>query len=761
MRVKIIKGNSTIKITVKGLVQGVGFRPFIYRLATNHQITGWVKNADEGVIIHASGDSVSLALFVDAIKTDAPAAASILSITTKKLPNGCFTDFRILKSDNNRNAAELTQIGPDIAVCANCLTDLKKQTHRVSYPLINCTHCGPRFSIIKNLPYDRVRTTMGKFAMCRTCHDEFNDINDRRFHAQPIACNQCGPIYKMLAEGEEITNFEAILKKSASMLDGGRIVAVKGVGGFFIACDALKNPTILKLRNLKGRDGKPFAVMFRNTNKVLDFCFADSEELTLLQSWRRPVVILPGKGKLPDGVSNGLKTVGAFLPYMPFHYLLFEKLKTDALVFTSGNFSDEPIIKSNKKAFDKLATICDAVVFYNRKIYNRVDDSVDRIINSKPQIIRRSRGYAPAPVPTTINVTNILAVGGELKNTFCIGRNNSAILSQHIGDLKDHETFQFYSESINRFKKLFRVNPELVAHDLHPDYYSTKFAKESGLPAIAVQHHHAHVVSCMAEHSLDEDVIGVCFDGTGMGDDGHIWGSEFFICNAGKYQRLAHFEYMPMPGGDLAVAQPWRMAVALLYQILGKELVSLNLPLVRSVGMKKIEWLTRAMDKNINCPLTSGAGRIFDAVSALLGLCLESTFEAEAPMRLEDIAGKNEDDLYPYRINRNISFSETIKGIIFDLKTGIKPAAISGKFHNTIAAATCDKIVQINKQSGLKKVVLSGGVFQNKILLEKIVDKISAEGYEVYTHSQVPANDGGISLGQLIIAAKKRSKQCV
>jgi hydrogenase maturation protein HypF len=688
-------------------------------------------------------------------------AATITQISSCEIVNNSYNQFEIIQSTRNGKSKEFTQIGPDIAVCNHCLDDLKKQKHRLNYPLINCTQCGPRFSIIKNLPYDRAQTTMASFTMCAECREEYNNINDRRFHAQPIACNNCGPKYKMVVDGKTFHNFEQILNKTALKIDQGKIIAIKGVGGFFITCDALNQKSVMRLRKLKNREGKPFAVMFRDVEKIKEFCFAGNEEIKLLASWRRPVVILNKKKKLPESISNGLNTIGTLLPYMPFHYLLFEKLKTDAIVFTSGNIADEPIIKGNKRASEKLHGICDSVVSYNRKIYNRTDDSVIRIVHKKPQLIRRSRGYAPTPVQTAINVDKILATGGELKNTFCLGRGHSAILSQHIGDLKEPETLKSYSNNITRFLKMFRVKPELMVHDLHPDYYSTRFARESGIQTIGVQHHHTHIVSCMAEHGLDEEVIGVCFDGTGLGDDGHIWGSEFFICDTEKYNRISHFKYMPLPGGDLAAKEPWRMGMAILYQVFGDSVSSLDLSLLYSIGSQKTEWLIKAISNNINCPLSSGAGRIFDAVSALLGLCHVSTFEAEAPMRLENIANSKEKGRYSYEIKNEISFDLTFKEIISDIQSGITPGIISGKFHNTIASATCDKVFEIAGMSGLKKIVLSGGVFQNKILSEKIVKKLNGQGLDVFTHSEIPANDGGISLGQLIIAAKNRQSKII
>ena len=638
-----------IKIQIKGLVQGVGFRPFVYRVAVKNKISGWVNNQQDGVLIEASGDFEDIQKFISSLKTEAPAATKIqdfqVSNSNKIYNNG----FHIILSEQNSADKEITQIGPDISVCDKCLEDIQKQKHRLNYPFTNCTNCGPRFSIIRDLPYDREKTTMDVFEMCPVCKSEYENPSDRRFHAQPVACINCGPNYKFISGEIETEIFDEILESTSKFIDEGKIVAIKGIGGFFIACDALQGDSVGLLRKRKSREGKPFAVMFKDIKTMKQFCFINVEEEIALTSWQRPIVILQSKNKLPESVSNGINTVGAMLPYMPFHYLLFEKLKTPAIIFTSGNFSDEPIIISNKKAENDLPQICDAVVTYNREIYNRTDDSVLQVINKKPRLMRRSRGWVPNPVYLKFKADGILATGGELKNTFCLGKGNQAILSQHIGDLKDFETLSFYENNIQQFQKMFRVKPELVVHDLHPEYLSTKYALNSGLPTFAVQHHHAHIASCMAEHGLDEKVIGVSFDGTGLGDDGNIWGSEFFVCDLMDYKRILHFDYVPMPGGDLETKEPWRMAVSLLYKTFGRDFLHFKLPFLKSISDEKLEWVLKAIDGKINCPLTSGSGRLFDAVSALLNLCTYSTFEAEAPMRLENIAAKNEFSNYSFK----------------------------------------------------------------------------------------------------------------
>ncbi|MDP3641990.1 MAG: carbamoyltransferase HypF [Bacteroidota bacterium] len=746
-----------VTIRIKGLVQGVGFRPFVFQAAQKNNISGWVKNRSEGILIEASGKMMDIDDFISDLKSNAPVAAQIENVLILPSDQAHKNGFQIVLSDEYSEEKEITQIGPDIAVCANCLEDIRKQPHRLNYPFTNCTNCGPRFSIIRNLPYDRNKTTMDVFEMCPTCASEYENPTNRRFHAQPVACLNCGPNYMFISENVKTENFEEVLEHMALYLSEGKIVAIKGIGGFFIACDALQGYSVQQLRKIKIREGKPFAVMFRDLETVTQYCAANQKEIDTLDSWRRPIVILRSKNLLPEGVSNGINTIGALLPYMPFHYLLFEKLKTPAIIFTSGNLKDEPIIIENKDAEKKLGSICDAVVIYNRVIYNRSDDSVLQVVSNKPRIMRRSRGWAPNPVNLKWNSDGILATGAELKNTFCLGKGNQAILSQHIGDLKDFETFSFYEKSIIQFQKMFRVKPEIVVHDLHPDYLSTKYALSSGLSTFSVQHHHAHIASCMAEFGLDEKVIGVSFDGTGLGDDGNIWGSEFMVCDLDRYQRVTHLEYIPMPGGDLAAKEPWRMAVSWLYKVFGRDFLHFNLPFLEKIPDEKIDWIFNAINGNINCPLTSSCGRLFDAVSALLNLCTHSTFEAEAPMRLENIAAKNENRKYTYKQSDVIVFSEMFSEIVRDLQRKTGTEIISAKFHNTISSIIAEGVKKISKNTGLNKVVLSGGTFQNRYLLERTENNLLKCGFYVFSNCSVPCNDGGISLGQLAIAAKRRN----
>ena len=744
-------------IRVNGLVQGVGFRPFVYRIASGLNLKGNVENRSDGVVIHIEGDQVLIDQFLKLLRDKAPVASNIESVQFTQVEFSGFKNFEIIKSKNS--SEEITEVSPDISVCDDCLSDMKTQQHRIDYPFINCTNCGPRFTIIKDLPYDRDKTTMKNFVMCEKCRDEYTNVSDRRFHAQPVACNNCGPAYELFYDNQSVKNFGDVLEASANIIDDGKVLALKGLGGFHLACDALNDSAVQRMRTLKLRESKPLAVMMKDVSTVKKYAIVNTEESQALLSWRRPIVILKEKPErtVPSSVSNGLGTIGIMLPYMPFHHLLFNKLKTEAIVLTSGNISDEPVITDNKVAKKNLNEISDALLIYNRDIYNRTDDSVIFIANKKERIIRRSRGYVPNPVRLDLDVTGIFAAGAELKNTFSVGNGSQAILSQHIGDLKNLETFEFYKETISQFKKLFRVVSLLAVGDMHPDYLSSRFVNELKIPKIFVQHHHAHIASCMAEHKLDEKVIGISFDGTGYGDDGNIWGGEIFVCDLNEYERISHFEYLPIPGGDRVSDEPWRMAVSYLYKVYGQEFLKLDLPFLKDISSEKIKLLVQAIDKKINSPLTSSAGRLFDAVAALSEICSVNGFEAEAPMRLESLIDKKCNEKYEYDINNTVCFDKTIKGIVVDILNSVKPSVISAKFHNAIISLILDNAKMAREKYSLNKVVLSGGVFQNRYLLEGSENILTANKFEVFTHSKVPSNDGGIALGQLAIAAKKRS----
>jgi len=754
------KKASSVHIT--GLVQGVGFRPFIYRLAQQNHICGWVENGSDGVRIHAEGLGKNLQKFIEKIAKEAPPASQILEISTVETDWLNEKSFQIKKSTDNTD--DVTEISPDIALCPECLADLKIQTHRINYPFINCTNCGPRFSIIKNLPYDRATTTMHPFEMCPVCSVEYSDVLDRRFHAQPVACNHCGPHYELIVGKESYSGIENIIEKTAGLLTDGKIIAIKGMGGFHLACDATNENAVGLLRQRKIREGKPFAVMFRNLKEISNFMEIKAVEETELISWRKPIVILNNKKshyQLAPDVSNGFDSTGVMLPYMPIHYLLFEKLDIPAIVLTSGNLSDEPVMIDNEEAQEHLGRVADGFLVYNRDIYNRTDDSVLMFTGNQQRLIRRSRGYAPAPVNLHLNTDGIFAAGAELVNCFCVGKGNKAIMSQHIGDLKNIETLDFYTESLARYMDMFRVKPELLVCDLHPDYLSSRYAEElsdakGGIPLLRIQHHHAHIASCMAEHHLDEKVIGISLDGVGYGTDGNIWGFEAMICDLLDFERMAHLEYVKQPGGDKANKEPWRMALSYLYSYASLNPGQIDFPSLRNIDPEKTKFIISALENNINTPITSSAGRLFDAVSALTGICTYSSFHAEAPMRLENCIDPKETGFYDFELGTTINPELIIKGILQDLDNNIPIPVISAKFHKTVVNIILELALKLNKETGIIKVVLSGGTFQNRYILSECERLLHNNNFKVYTQRLFPSNDGGIALGQLVIAAKRR-----
>lgn len=748
------------RIKVTGLVQGVGFRPFIYRLAMEQHLKGWVENRNDGVVIEVNCTERQLQRFKRLIYDQSPAASDIQAIDISRINDQIFTGFAIVKSKNQSN--EITEVSPDIAVCQECLEDMEMQDHRISYPFINCTNCGPRFSIIKDLPYDRAQTTMEPFELCETCRKEYEDVLDRRFHAQPVACNHCGPVYQLQYDHLKENNLDKILDNLANLINEGKIISIKGVGGFQIACDAFNDQAIATLRKNKNREAKPFAVMFRSLEEIKKIAWINREEELLINSWSRPIVILKLKEQatIPFHISMGFNTIGCMLPYMPFHYQLMENLKSPAIILTSGNLSDEPIVIDNTEALLRLGEMSAAVLTYNRDIYNRVDDSVAMVVNDKTRMIRRSRGYVPRPLFLPFKAEGIFAAGAELVNCFAMGKGQQAIMSQHIGDLKNLETLDFYAESYQRFKRLFRVETVLAVHDLHPDYLSTGFAEDLGIQTMAVQHHHAHIAAVMVENNINDKVLGIAFDGTGLGTDGHIWGGEFLLCDYTSFDRLTHFEYIPLPGGDAVTRQPWRTALSYLYTVFDDQMFDLPIPLMDKIDRKAAQMLIKAMDKKINCPLSSSAGRLFDAVAALLGLSYESAFHAEAPMRLENMVSRDAtfDEVYPYEVKNEILFGDTFKAIVEDIINRVDISIIASKFHQTLIHLTVQESVKWANETGIEIVALSGGTFQNRILLKSIENQLLQSGLKVVSHQLVPSNDAGIALGQLAIAAYKMSK---
>ena len=758
--------SKTLQIIITGLVQGVGFRPFVFRNAIRFGLTGWVQNTNQNVKIIITGTPANVQSFLISLKLEIPPAAVIDEISVLEIDSISFPAFTI--RDSHDISSQITEISPDIAVCEECLRDIDQPGSRLDYAFVNCTNCGPRFTIIEDLPYDRGKTTMKSFAMCPACRKEYETVTDRRFHAQPTACRECGPHYELFAGNNRISKEIGIIVNHVSnCIENGGIVLVKGLGGMHLACDAFNKTAEKRLRDIKNREGKPFAVMFRDIESLKHYAGLSQKEEESLKSWQRPIVLLEKKDDsnlclMSEDLNAGLTLLGVMLPYMPFHYLLFRHLKTAAIVLTSGNFSNEPILIDNQLALEQFSPFVDVTILHNRAIYNRTDDSVVRIMGGKERILRRSRGYVPAPVRTTLNTEGILAFGAELTNCFCVGKGQKAFISQHIGDLRGLETTLFYENTIAQFLRLFRVTPSLLAVDMHPGYISTKTGLNyDNLPIVRVQHHHAHIASCMAEHHLDEKIIGIALDGTGYGSDGNSWGAEFMICDLNDFERVTHFEYIPQPGGDLAVEEPWRMAVSYLYKVFGRGFLNLELPFFRNIDPERVQLILQMIDKSINSPLTSSAGRLFDCVASLLDLVQVASFQAEGPMRLESLVKNDCTAGYSFQYGETFCFDNTIRSIVEDLNHGINKGIIATRFHNTIISVIFEFAYSIRRKQGINKVVLSGGVFQNKYLLEGALEILQKNNFEVYSHSKVPANDGGIALGQLAVASKRRELKCV
>jgi hydrogenase maturation protein HypF len=746
---------SALQIHVTGRIQGVGFRPFVYRIAKELGINGHIFNRPDGIFIHAEGSLTVLKTFIKKIQIDKPHAAEIKKIEEIQIEPENIKSFAILPSQ--QSGYIITEICPDIAICPDCLNELKNDNKRKNYPFNNCTNCGPRFTIVNDFPYDREHTSMDKFAMCDRCNDEYINPVDRRFHAQPVSCPNCGPVYIYCKGNESISDNLLSVQQSAADINQGKIIAIKGLGGYNLACDAYNADAIKELRGFKRREKKPFALMFRTIEDIDALAEINETEKAALLCWQRPIVVLTLKNRdiINNDITSGLITVGAFLPYLPLHYILFENLKTNAILLTSGNESDTPILFQNDAALNSFQNISGGVLINNRAIIHRIDDSVVRVISDQMVLFRRARGYVPSPIDLDYNVDGILATGAELSNCFCIGKENQAIMSQHIGDLQNLETYEFYCQNIREFSRLYRIRLHTIACDLHPDYLSTRYAEESVFNIIFTQHHHAHIASCMAEYGLQGPVIGLCYDGTGLGADGNIWGSEIIIADYYDFQRISHFEYIPIQGGDQSVYHPWRTALSYLHHTFGKDWFRSDIPLIKSIDSNKAQNLIDAIEKNINCSLSCSAGRLFDAVSALLCICLESNYHAEAPMLLENYINPKITGSYSFEGSEVISFKSMIKEIVADILKKEKTDTIATKFHNTIALAAIHQIEFASKLQNLNSVVLSGGCFQNKYLTEKLLNLLRNKGFNTYLPHLVPVNDGGIALGQLMITAHK------
>ncbi|CAN5240697.1 carbamoyltransferase HypF [soil metagenome] len=761
------------QIQIKGIVQGVGFRPFVFALASENALKGRVLNNAVGVLVDVEGENEGIERFISELRENAPPLAKIDSIESKNYSKQLnYSDFRIVESA--AIGEKFMPISADVATCADCLREMFDPNNRsYRYPFINCTNCGPRFTIIENVPYDRSATTMREFEMCAECRSEYENPLNRRFHAEPTACANCGPeVFLLSSEFEPQRREDAKENKSAieqarRLLQNGKILAVKGIGGFHLVCDALNDKAVKALRKRKFREDKPFALMANSVEMIEKYCFVSEAEKDLLLSKERPIVLLEKKrgAKIPELVAPNVDSLGFMLPYAPLHFLLLET--GDApLVMTSANISDEPICYEDFDAKERLKNIADYFLLHNRRIHIRTDDSIVRIMeNGKYEkskikspkskiVIRRSRGYAPAPVKTSFAFKKqILACGAELKNTFCLAKDSYAFLSHHIGDLENLETLKSFTTGIEHYKNLFNLQPEIVAHDLHPEYLSTKYALGLDAAKIGIQHHHAHIASCLADNAAEGEVIGAAFDGLGFGTDGKLWGGEFFVADFGRAERVAHLEYAPMPGGAKAISEPWRMAAVYLEKTFGDDFLNLEIPFVENLNKQAWATLRQMIRTKTNCPETSSAGRLFDAAASLLNLRNTVNYEGQAAIELEAIAEPGCAESYEFGIERNIIKTDTIiRAIVEDLLEKVSPSKISAKFHNGAAQMIARTARNVRRERKLNRVALSGGVFQNKLLLETTCRILRRDGFEVLTHSRVPTNDGGIALGQAAIA---------
>jgi hydrogenase maturation protein HypF len=759
-------------VRVEGVVQGVGFRPFVYSLATGLGLAGRVGNDVDGVFAEVEGSAEAVAKFLVLLVQEAPPLARIERISTRSL--GLTGDITFVIAPSQAEGQRRTLVSADSATCADCLGELADPANRrFRYPFINCTNCGPRFTIVRDVPYDRALTTMSDFAMCGSCAAEYHNPADRRFHAQPVCCPDCGPRLSLEAAGAELPADMPAgdpISAAAAMLRAGKIAAVKGLGGYHLMVDAGNAAAAAALRARKHREDKPFALMVPDLATARALCAVDDAAERLLASARRPIVLLPrrpGADRLiAPAVAPGNRQLGLMLPYTPLHHLLLETV-AGPVVATSGNVSDEPIAFRDAEARSRLAGIADAFLVHDRSIHIRTDDSVVRAAGGRDSVLRRSRGYVPEPLTVSVTFPRpVLACGGELKNTFCLAKGGRAFVSHHIGDLENAETLRSFTEGIEHFRRLFDIEPEVVAHDLHPDYLSSKYATAlDGVDLLGVQHHHAHVASCLADNGEAGPVIGVAFDGTGYGSDGTIWGGEFLIADLTRFERAGYLDPVPMPGGAAAIRQPWRMAAAYLAAS-----YPVGLPGELAVRQRhEQQWapVLRMAQRGINSPVTSSAGRLFDAVAALLGVRDTVNYEGQAAIELEQLADPAERGSYLARVTGLaggassdptpllVSGADLVRRAADDLVAGVATSAIAARFHNAVAAAIVTVCAQLREQTGLGIVALSGGVFQNLLLTGRVVTGLTESGFRVLQHSRVPCNDGGISLGQAVVAGAR------
>ncbi len=755
---------SRLRLNIKGRVQGVGFRPFVFNLAKRLNLNGYVKNTSKGVVIEIEGERTEE--FVELLQTSPPPLSRIEGIQKEVLDDAGFSEFRILSSEDE---GSFTHVSPDVSICEDCRRELMTPSdRRYLYPFINCTNCGPRYSITLRLPYDRPNTTMAPFRMCPRCNEEYHNPEDRRFHAQPNACPICGPSLRLIVNSPEFDNFKNLppLEAIIKILKNGGIVAIKGLGGFHIACNAEDRRAVVVLRHRKGRGNKPFALMAPDIETIERYCYVEPEERRLLLSEQKPIVLLRKRSPLlPHEIAPQNRYLGFMLPYTPLHYLLFchpideDSRNFSVLVMTSGNLSEEPIIHKDEDALKRLSHIVDAFLLHNREIFMRVDDSV---VTSE-FFIRRARGYVPEPVKLPMDTGEFLGVGADLKNTFTLTKEGYAIVSQHIGDMDNYETLQFFEEVLDNLSGLYRITPEAIGADLHPDYYSRRWADRQGLPVFYFQHHYAHVASVMAEHNLTEKVIGVVFDGTGYGTDGTIWGGEFIVADLEGFQRKGHLRYMPLPGGEASIKEPWRTGLSLLRETFGENTEAWieRLGIAKRVPVERISKILKVIENPHLSPLSSGCGRLFDAVASLMGVKDINTFEAEAPMALEALVVEGVTSFYPFDIIEEevfiVDYRPLIISLVEDLIKEEPLSSVATKFHNSVVEMVVEATERLSESTGLKTVVLSGGVFQNLYLIRRVVQRLKQRNYRVFYNRMLPPNDACISLGQVYLLAWRHS----
>lgn len=758
---KIIEEKVRLRVTIRGAVQGVGFRPFIYRLATGMGLAGWISNTLQGVSIEVEGTQEQLGAFLLGIEREKPPHAFIQSLEPSFLDPVGYRDFTIHHSD--ASGAATVVVLPDIATCRDCLKEISTPgERRYRYPFTNCTNCGPRFSIIEALPYDRPHTSMREFAMCPACRAEYDDPLDRRFHAQPIACPVCGPHLELWdREGSSLATHDDALYAAADVLRQGQIVAIKGLGGFQLLADARNHQAVQVLRERKHREEKPLALMYPSLEAAAQDCEIADLEARLLASPEAPIVLLHkkiGKSGIAPAVAPGNPYLGAMLPYTPLHHLLMAELGFP-VVATSGNLSDEPICIDERQALERLGGIADLFLVHNRPIVRHVDDSIVRIMMGREMVLRRARGYAPLPIHLKDPLPALQAVGAHLKNTVALANGQDVVISQHIGDLETEPAYEAFCRVIDDLQRLYGVRPAAIACDAHPDYLSTRYAGRTGLPLASVQHHLAHVLSCMAENELNGPVLGVSWDGTGYGLDGTIWGGEFLFVADEQVTRIAHLRPFPLPGGDKAVKEPRRTALGVLYTLYGNRILQRDdLAPLKAFSPRELAALCDMLEKGIHSPLTTSVGRLFDVVAAIIDLCQQIRFEGQAAMALEfALEGIEIDEAYPLPLIVSsppaiLDWSPLVEKVLYDIAQDVPAGMISVKFHNALS----DAIVAVARYANTEKVALTGGCFQNKYLTECAVMRLSEAGFRPYWHQRVPPNDGGIALGQLVAAAQRK-----